>query len=233
MGCKKFGEQFYHGTVSRSGDENMITDPYKILGIDRNASDEEVKKAYRRLSRQYHPDANVGAPNQEQIEETFKEIQQAYRQIMDEREHAGRTSYGGADAYGNYRTGRQSSTNYQYSGEDSLKMQAAANYINNRHFSEALNVLSAVCTKTAQWYYFSAMANAGMGNNINAQNLAQQAVALEPENIEYRQFLQQLQFGGTWYHSMGESYGRPAESHNLCLNLCMLNLFCNCCCRPF
>lgn len=213
----------------------MITDPYRILGVDRNASDEEIKKAYRRLSRKYHPDANIGAPNPEQIEEKFKQIQQAYRQVMDEREKG--ASYGGgsfydrADSFG--RNGGHTYDNSQYSSEDAIKMQAAANYINNRHFSEALNVLSAVGTKTAQWYYFSAMANAGMGNNINAKNLAEQAVALEPDNIEYRQFLQQLQFGGTWYRSMGDAYGRPAEGSNLCLNLCILNLFCNCCCRPF
>lgn len=208
----------------------MITDPYMILGIDHSASDEEVKKAYRKLSRQYHPDANVGAPNPDQIEERFKEIQQAYRQIMDEREHGGRSSSGGGyrDFYGT----NQSASGSGYTGEDALKMQAAANYINNRCFSEALNVLSAVGTRSAQWYYFSAMANAGMGNNINAQNLAEQAVALEPDNIQYRQFLQQLQFGGTWYQSMGDAYGRPTASNNLCLDLCMLNLFCSCCCRP-
>ena len=213
----------------------MITDPYKILGIDPNASDEEVKKAYRRLSRKYHPDANIGAPNSEQIEETFKQIQQAYRQIMDERKKQGAYGSGGsfydrADSFG--RDGRYTYSG-QYSGEDAIKMQAAANYIQNRHFSEALNVLSAVGSKTAQWYYFSAVANAGMGNNINAQNLAEQAVALEPDNAEYRQFLQQLRFGGTWYRSMGDAYGRPADGSNFCLNPCMLNLFCNCCCRPF
>lgn len=221
----------------------MIAEPYQILGISRNATDEEVKKAYRQLSRRYHPDANVGAPNVDQIEEKFKEIQQAYRQIMDEREHgntsggtygqgpfgAGPNAYGGS--YGGYGHNRSSGT-YGYAGEDGVKMQAAANYINNRCFSEALNVLSAVGSKTAQWYYFSAMANAGMGNNINAQNLAEQAVALEPENAEYRQFLQQLQFGGNWYSSMGNAYGSPAAGGNLCMNLCMLNLFCSCCCRP-
>ena len=59
-----------------------MIDPYSILGISRDASDEEVKKAYRKLSRKYHPDANIDNPNKEQAEEKFKQVQQAYEKIM-------------------------------------------------------------------------------------------------------------------------------------------------------
>ena len=55
-----------------------MRDPYEVLGLERGASEEEVKKAYRKLSRIYHPDANVNNPNKDQAEEKFKEIQQAY-----------------------------------------------------------------------------------------------------------------------------------------------------------
>ena len=58
-------------------------DPYAALGLTRGATDEEIKKAYRSLSRKYHPDANVNNPNKEQAEEKFKEIQQAYQGIPD------------------------------------------------------------------------------------------------------------------------------------------------------
>src|SRR5699024_12379612 len=70
-------------------------DPYKVLGISRDATDDEVKKAYRKLSRIYHPDANVNNPNKAQAEEKFKEIQQAYDQIMKEREQGTSNSYSG------------------------------------------------------------------------------------------------------------------------------------------
>lgn len=63
-----------------------MSDPYSILGVDRNATDEDVKKAYRKLSRQYHPDANINNPKKDEAEAKFKEVQQAYQQIMDERE---------------------------------------------------------------------------------------------------------------------------------------------------
>ena len=74
-------------------------DPYSVLGVSRDASDEEIKKAYRRLSRKYHPDANINNPNKAQAEEKFKEVQQAYDQIMKEREY-GSSSYGGYNGGG-------------------------------------------------------------------------------------------------------------------------------------
>ena len=63
-----------------------MTDPYQVLGVSRSASDEEIKKAYRTLSRKYHPDANVNNPNKDQAEERFKQVQQAYDLIMKEKQ---------------------------------------------------------------------------------------------------------------------------------------------------
>ena len=59
-----------------------MIDPYQILGVSQDASEDEIKKAYRSLSRKYHPDANIDNPNKEQAEEKFKQVQQAYEQIM-------------------------------------------------------------------------------------------------------------------------------------------------------
>ena len=82
-----------------------MIDPYSVLGIPRSASDEEIKKAYRNLSRKYHPDANINNPNKDQAEAKFKEIQQAYQQIMHEREYGTADSsysggYGPSGGYG-------------------------------------------------------------------------------------------------------------------------------------
>ena len=62
-----------------------MSDPYQVLGVSRDASDEEIKKAYRALSRKYHPDANINNPNKDKAEEMFKIVQQAYNQIMTEK----------------------------------------------------------------------------------------------------------------------------------------------------
>ena len=69
-----------------------MSDPYKVLGIERNATEEEIKKAYRTLSKKYHPDANINNPNKEKAEEMFKLVQEAYQQIIYERQHPYSTS---------------------------------------------------------------------------------------------------------------------------------------------
>ena len=76
-----------------------MQDPYSILGVSRDASDEDIKKAYRKLSRIYHPDANINNPNKDQAEAKFKEIQQAYQQIMKEKE-MGASGYTGTGSGG-------------------------------------------------------------------------------------------------------------------------------------
>ena len=66
-----------------------MIDPYQVLGVSRSASDDEIKKAYRNLSRKYHPDANINNPNKDQAEEKFKQVQQAYDQLMMETQSGG------------------------------------------------------------------------------------------------------------------------------------------------
>jgi molecular chaperone DnaJ len=217
-----------------------MLDPYKVLGISQNASNDEIKKAYRKLSRMYHPDANVNNPSKDKAEEKFKEIQQAYDQIMREKENGGsgygsQGTYGtGGNEYGPFGYGSYGGGYRQDNSSEPLELQAAMNYIRSGYYREALNALSNVADKSARWYYYSAMANAGLGNNINALNDAKQAVAMEPRNTEYQLFLSRLNSGGQWYSNMGTGYGRePGGSMDSCSRLCWLCMFCNCCCmRP-
>ena len=180
-----------------------MTDPYKVLGVSRDASDDEVKKAYRTLSRKYHPDANINNPNKDQAEEMFKLVQQAYNQIMREREGGyssqsysqtrygtGRSDHYGYDGdyqnqsqggygdfgsfwgfgpfgFGGY-TGSYGGNGYgsdNLNGNDptTVHLRAAANYINNSSYDEAINVLNNITDRDGRWYYYSALAHLGKG----------------------------------------------------------------------
>jgi DnaJ-class molecular chaperone len=75
----------------------MARDFYDILGVKRNASDDEIRKAYRKLARQYHPDRN---PGDKQAESKFKEVQEAYDVLSDKSK---RTQY---DRFGEAGLGR-------------------------------------------------------------------------------------------------------------------------------
>ncbi|MCR5715332.1 MAG: J domain-containing protein [Lachnospiraceae bacterium] len=207
-----------------------MSDPYQVLGISRDASEDEIKKAYRTLSRRYHPDANVNNPNRDQAEEKFKLVQAAYDQIMKERTEG--YSSGSSDWYQDpFGFGARHNDSTSAADETEMHFRAAANYIQSGHYNEALNVLSSMTDRPARWYYLSAIANAGIGNNSIAQNHAQTAVNMEPYNNDYRQLLMQLENGYNWYTNRQRSYGyAPSVNSNTCLNLCIANLVCNLCC---
>lgn len=222
-----------------------MINPYDVLGVSPSATEEEIKKAYRALSRKYHPDANINNPDKARAEEKFKEIQQAYQQIMKEREQGFSGSYGSSGGYGSSGSSYGSYGGYGgfggfggyggsssgYASEEDIRMQAVVNYINNGHYAEALHVLSELRERTARWYFYSAMANAGQGNNVVAKEHASTAVRMEPGNFQYQQLLSRLQNGGAEYRSRGEMYGYPIfSSGDMCTRLCIANLICNCCC---
>lgn len=214
-----------------------MRDPYSVLGVSRGATDEEIKKAYRNLSRKYHPDANVNNPNKAQAEEKFKEVQQAYDRIMNEKQYGNAGGYGqggryaNAGGYGGF--GGFYGQEQQSNAEDDIEMQAAANYIRNRYYREALNVLNRMEKRTARWYYFSAIASNGVGNNVDALEYAKRAVGMEPSNYEYRQYLEYLENGGSWYTNMGSVYQNPVGGRGRwCISVLLLNLICNLCCCP-
>lgn len=195
-----------------------MNNPYDVLGVPRNATNDEIKKAYRQLSKKYHPDSYVDNPLADLAEEKFKEVQAAYEQIMKEREGGGGYSY----QAGGY-------SRAQGSEQETVELQAARNYINARRFNEALTVLSNIGNRSAMWYYYSAIANMGIGNNLVAVEHAKQAAAMEPNNMEYVNFANQMQFRGQHYQNTGYGYGRQTfGTGNICCDLWCLDTMCEC-----
>ncbi|BCN30695.1 J domain-containing protein [Anaeromicropila herbilytica] len=202
----------------------MINDPYSVLGISPSASNDEIKRAYRELSRKYHPDSYANNPLSGLAEEKFKEVQEAYDQIMRDRENGYQQS---GSSYSN-NTNTNSYSNYN--GNDAMEFQAAYNYLSNRRYREALNVLAGIPNRNARWFYLSAIANEGIGNNIDAFNHAQQAANMEPGNREYRDLVNQMQFRNQRYQTRSYNYGnnRSFGTGNLCCDLWCADSLCEC-----
>jgi len=169
----------------------------------------------------------------------MKEINAAYSQIMN-RSTAGNSGPGSSGSAGGYgRQGYGGAGNYgwenwggwwgQQTAQESPQMQAARNFINAGRYQEALNVLEAIQDRGARWYYYAAAANSGLGNSIAALNYARQAVSMDPTNLEYRQFLHQLEYAGQSYRAAGKRYGAP-NLNSACTWLCLSQLLLSCCC---
>jgi len=206
----------------------MIDDPYKVLGVSPDASDEEIKQAYRRLAKKYHPDLNPGDPV---AAKKMQSINAAYEQIKDPAKaqpHTGQSGYGGY-GYDPFGWQRQS---YGGSQSGDSAQQAAYNYIRFGRYREALNALNSSTERNARWYYLSALANDGLGNQITALEHIRRAVSMEPDNPEYLQTLEQIESGGATYRRQAGSFrGFDMRGGMSFGSLCLCYLFQLFCCR--
>lgn len=212
----------------------MVSDPYKVLGLSPGASDEEVKAAYRKLAKKFHPDLN---PGNQRAADRMNEINAAYEQIKNPQPQ---DSYGagyGSGAYGGAWSGAYESAGAYQSRESSERneVKAARNFIRCREFAQAVNALSGVPTseRDGEWYYLHAIANYNLGNRVAAMDSARRACAASPGNERYRQLLLEIQQGAQTYDAAGEGFGFRRVNlggSNLCMSLCVANLVCNLCC---
>ncbi len=199
----------------------MIDDPYKVLGVSPNATDEEIKQAYRRLAKKYHPDRN---PGDAEAAKKMQQVNAAYEQIKNPekaRPNSGAGGgyydpFGGAWGYGQQRQQQQTGDNAQ---------QAAYNYIMFGRYREALNALNSSTERNARWYYLSALANDGLGNQVTALEHIRRAVSMEPGNAEYLQALNEIENGGAAYRKQAGNYRGYKVGGGACSSLC---LFCLC-----
>ena len=204
----------------------MVQDPYKVLGVSPGASDEEIKKAYRELTKKYHPDLNPGDPNAAQ---KMNDINAAYDQIKNggAQQQTYGQSAGAQQQYGWYGwnnwTGWQGQQTQQ---TERSEYTAAKNYIRNGMYREALTALASVPSneRDARWFYLVSVANMYQGNKIAAMDAAKRAVEMDPQNSEYRQLYQQLQNGGDFYENYRVNYRNGLSTDRLCLTLCAANM---------
>jgi len=230
----------------------MIEDPYRVLGIPQGASEQEIKSAYRKMAKKYHPDLH---PNDPAAARKMNEINEAYDMLTNPQKYAAKRQqqqqqtarqqssytgsagwtgdFGGFDfedifGFGAAGAGQKSRPNAERS--DSWEIQQCVQCINAGRYAAALQILMSIPStgRNGRWYYLSALANEGAGNTVLAMEHIQKAVQLEPENRSYHQVLQRLHYASETYQRHAAGYQQGGDiAQKLCLGFCFANLCCN------
>lgn len=203
-----------------------MKDPYTILGISSDATDEEVKNAYRALARKYHPD-NYGDDNplKDLANEKMQEINAAYDEIM--RMRAGGGAYNGKGTY--YQS-------YSGTGSTSGVYVEIRKLINAKKYREAERRIAEVpiSDRTAEWHYLNSVLLYNRGYVNDAMRELEMACSMDPRNQEYQGAKQMFNntsrgYGSTYYG--GSNYHRRSSSDDACdccMNLICLDCLCEC-----
>ncbi len=196
-----------------------MSDPYKVLGVSRDATDEEIKKAYRDLARKYHPDNYANNPLSDLVQEKMKEINEAYDTIQKQR--AGQSS---SRSQGGYSSGSSYSAETDFSRIRTL--------INSGRFSEAELLLNAVSEsdRNAEWNYLRGCVLTQRGWFFDAQKSFETACYMDPNNAEYRNALNNIRgraanYGGSYRTSNGSG----CSGCDVCSSLICADCLCECC----
>ncbi len=191
-----------------------MKDPYEVLGLKRGATNEEIKSAYRKLAKKYHPDMNENNPLQDLAEEKFKEIQWAYDEIMN-----GNASSAG---YGSSYTGSNSSSS---TGD----LFSARQYVNSGRFQEAASILRKTKVRNAEWNFLMGVCYVSLGSVGQGVQHVQTAVNMEPSNMEYQNYLNHIYNMQRSYQQRTYNYGGGGSSSiDCCTQLICADCLCEC-----
>ena len=187
-------------------------DPYKVLGVSPNASDEEIKQAYRALAKKYHPDNYVNNPIADLAAEKMAQINTAYETIQKMR--SGQSTGGSAD--GSY--GRASSPQYA----------SIRGYISAGNLDAADAMLEQITDRVAEWYFLKGSICYRRGWLDQAQQYFEQAASMDPSNAEYAAANRRFSQMRGVYRDRGTTM--QGGGMNTC-DCCQSLLCADCCCE--
>ncbi len=202
----------------------MMKDPYSILGVSRDATDEEVKNAYRELARRYHPDNyDDGNPLKDLAKEKMQEINAAYDEIQRTRPRDGSNKTESSSSY--------SSTNNSNGIYSTVRQK-----INERKYQEAESLLFGVgeFDRVADWHFLMSVCLMQRGKTADAMRELERACAMDPSNLEYQRAKEMFntqggRYGSAYYGNQGRPYRSASdEACDCCTNLICLDCLCEC-----
>lgn len=196
-----------------------MRDPYEVLGVSKNATDDEIKNAYRELARKYHPDNYTDNPLSDLASEKMKEINEAYDAIVNLRRH-GSSKKSGGNAYGG-----------SYSG--STNFPEVRSLINQGRLEQAQEILDGVPpqSRDAEWYFLNGTVLYRRGWFDQAYTSFATAVRMNPQNPEYRNAMNNAQRQGGQQYNPYRSYGTAGDCDvcDMCQGLMCADCLCEMC----
>jgi curved DNA-binding protein CbpA len=200
----------------------MTKNPYTVLGVSPNATDEEIRAAYRELAKKYHPDNYANSPLADLASEKMKEINAAYDEIRSIREKANRARQQRND-YGSNFYGEAYSDDMDHGEYMEIR-----NLLNNKEFIQAESELNNIpeSRRGAEWYYLYGKVYMSRGWYFEASKAFKTATTMDPDNEEYREAYNSMR-------SDAQNFDNDSRRYSECntCNCCSSLLCADCCCE--
>ena len=196
--------------------------PYEILGVKQGASQDEIKSAYRKLIKKYHPDQYGDNPLKDLAEEKIREINEAYDILSKQSSSKTSSSYSSSN-------NNSSTSNSSYSSQN-VSFQEVRNYVNSRNYSAAENTLNSINDRNAEWNFLYGIVMINKGWFDSGYSHIGKAVQMDPNNFEYRQTFNSLNkqannYSNQYYRT---TRGNSQDACDCCINLWCLDTLCEC-----
>ena len=189
--------------------------PYEVLGVKPGASQEEIKSAYRKLVKQYHPDQYGDNPLKDLAEEKLAEINRAYDMLKN----------GNGQSYS---SNTSNANGHSANTSNSAAYAEIRRLIQMRNNAFAESKLNSITNRDAEWYFLNGLVMLNKGWFDSALQNIERACSMDPNNFEYRQTLNQLRMRTQGYGQQYRTAQAGMNTCDCCMNLWCLDSLCEC-----